>query len=1045
MTIVDATTLGCQASHKVSDHDILAFLKAVHGEDASVCFQTFDDRKEGKPRAHLAKNWHSDINNAALRELAVWNGQGAGAFHCVNETNGQGRTAKDIVGLNALFGDYDDGDPQNLDKLPPPSAIIRSKNGVHLYWFLAKGQPVEQFRAYQEMLIELTGSDKKVKDPSRVLRLPGFLHLKQPSDPYMVQLVELHPERRYSLSDFPTPDAKALKASKKRSSQPSIPISSTRTVEALEELVKQYRSKVNPAKLPSKRVNSIIDKVASTITSVSLGAGANSALYKASVMAATLLTRGGLSVGTVLETILETAKAHYSNQESKVAWNAAKDKDTAIGGLLAGVANAMAVLEPEQHKLTNAVVMDAQYVADMNIDYTAHKLTVVQSPIGTGKTTDLKRFIRDVLTKQPKQQIRLVLHRVALVEQWYEELRDLGFVAYNDSVLSNVKSHASVPLLVVTYDSLHLLDGSSFPNGLVVLDEVDQGLTHLLTCTETSVRETRYTAITVLQRLVRGSSHVVAMSATASDRDVEILKVLAESEDVQSYVNDHKPFQKRFKQLLSYDAAYSQVAADIKSGLNVAVVMDNAGMAMTMQDQLAKEYPGLPIACVTAETKNLYDLANINALVKQYQVFIYSPTLGTGVDICCKHFDNVVGIFNNPDITYQDNLQAIGRVRSPNGTVSVYIDPRMNWQETDEDYIKERYRLAQLALMPVQANPDTCLPDVHPLAEPIVAWQLGTLQYDARGRVAKAAKFWQSIRDAGHIVELAVTEEVTHTEGQLKEAKKALKVERAIRVSEAPVLSPEAFDALTAKKKADKLTPDQQLQVERAYCARALYGDVEAAVTPDEVVWYEKSGKKVLKTIRLAAMTPAQRVNADLTWTETTSVNGGLDGKFYVRDGDVLDKLLDALKPTLEAGQFSKYSLDGFMAVVKDLGVDAVRHLGVRVDLKDPCGTAKSLLELNGWDVECKNVRVTGTLTQSVSLREVVKVSVPEPEGNQGKASARQRLYSLTRTDLINQIATRLEQQVQAEPVKQDLYADVEIRRAEQEALRLAKQVDSEA
>lgn len=188
-------------------------------------------------------------------------------------------------------------------------------------------------------------------------------------------------------------------------------------------------------------------------------------------------------------------------------------------------------------------------------------------------------------------------------------------------------------------------------------------------------------------------------------------------------------------------------------------------------------------------------------------------------------------------------------------------------------------------------------------------------------------------------------------------------------------------------------------------------------------------------------MTHAQRVNADMTWTETTSANGGLDGKFYVRDGAVLDKLLDALKPTLEAGQFSKYSLDGFMAVVKDLGVDAVRHLGVKVTLSDPCGTAKSLLELNGYDVDGKEVRASVSASSNSLLKEKLKDGETGLELVQGKESNKMRIYTLTQNELLTQVKTRLQQQVQAEPVKQpDFFADIEARRAEQEAPRLAKQ-----
>ncbi|MHC5897629.1 MAG: hypothetical protein ACYTXN_39430, partial [Nostoc sp.] len=131
--------------------DVIGLLSAIHG-DNEVCFQTFDDSKGGNKS--LVGNWHGSINQATLNRIGTLNSKGAGVYFTVNQTDGQGRTSANIEGINALFIDLDGVEPQNLDRLPPASAVVQSKNGKHIYWFLNPGQDIRLFTPYQAMLSE---------------------------------------------------------------------------------------------------------------------------------------------------------------------------------------------------------------------------------------------------------------------------------------------------------------------------------------------------------------------------------------------------------------------------------------------------------------------------------------------------------------------------------------------------------------------------------------------------------------------------------------------------------------------------------------------------------------------------------------------------------------------------------------------------------------------------------------------------------------------------------------------------------------------------
>ena len=110
-----------------------------------------------------------------------------------------------------------------LDACPlPPSIRVETKKSVHAYWLLAGDNPgdvyADDWREVQRRLIAYFGSDDKIKNPARLMRLPGFDHLKL--DPTTkrnhrtpVRVVVFEPDRRFTLADlleaFPAPAEEA--------------------------------------------------------------------------------------------------------------------------------------------------------------------------------------------------------------------------------------------------------------------------------------------------------------------------------------------------------------------------------------------------------------------------------------------------------------------------------------------------------------------------------------------------------------------------------------------------------------------------------------------------------------------------------------------------------------------------------------------------------------------------------------------------------------------------------------------------------------------
>ena len=139
-------------------------------------FQTFDDNQSRASKS-LVSMLHGTLNSHA-KTLTNLNQKGAGIFVTVNQTNLNGRKANDIEKIRAVFLDLD-GSPLKpvLDHHLEPHIIVESSpSRWHAYWLC--DLPREKFSAVQLGLAYRFNGDTTVHDLPRVMRLPGFYHLK---------------------------------------------------------------------------------------------------------------------------------------------------------------------------------------------------------------------------------------------------------------------------------------------------------------------------------------------------------------------------------------------------------------------------------------------------------------------------------------------------------------------------------------------------------------------------------------------------------------------------------------------------------------------------------------------------------------------------------------------------------------------------------------------------------------------------------------------------------------------------------------------------
>ena len=129
------------------------------------------------------------INNDYAKFM---NGLGYGIHHSINTFYDKIRKAENIIRINYWVSDIDIGDKESqlkkIDSLIlPPSIITETKKGFHCYW-KARFATVENYKIIQEAINKSIGADEACKDITRLFRHPGFYHLKDKDNPFMVSL-----------------------------------------------------------------------------------------------------------------------------------------------------------------------------------------------------------------------------------------------------------------------------------------------------------------------------------------------------------------------------------------------------------------------------------------------------------------------------------------------------------------------------------------------------------------------------------------------------------------------------------------------------------------------------------------------------------------------------------------------------------------------------------------------------------------------------------------------------------------------------------------
>jgi hypothetical protein len=316
-----------------------------------------------------------------------------------------------------------------------------------------------------------------------------------------------------------------------------------------------------------------------------------------------------------------------------------------------------------------ALTVNRRYLGE--IPFPTSGLVGVKSAKGTGKTTALQEVVKQALNRN--KPVLLITHRIQLGKFLCEKVGIKWGVGYKEWGIQNTG---------LCIDSIWKLNPSDWEGAIIILDEVEQSLWHLLH--STTCKDKRVKILKLFQQLISKvlttGGLVIAQDADLSDVSLEYLQRLAGIQLTPwVVVNQWKP--EKAWDVTFYDSPnptplIQQLELDLLAGRKCYITTDSRSGRYSSEtierylkerlDKLRHLYPKTLI--VSSHTTNTPGheavdfVASINQKITEYDAVFVTPSLGTGISIDVQHFDRVYGIFQGviPDT---EARQALARVR----------------------------------------------------------------------------------------------------------------------------------------------------------------------------------------------------------------------------------------------------------------------------------------------------------------------------------------------------------------------------------------------
>ena len=385
--------------------------------------------------------------------------------------------------------------------------------------------------------------------------------------------------------------------------------------------------------------------------------------------------------------------------------------------------------------------INKEYLGDINI---TTNFTFIKSPKGTGKTyflegivNDCKRKIKNKKKVLPKS-VLLIGHRRSLISSIAKRLKLVSYFytkhidvtkfkkgqdeynldfADNDNEVDTVEKicfRKATPYFATSVDSLINLNPEKHKYDVVIIDEVEQVLSHL---TGDTIRENRNKCYLTFKHYIDVAEKVIVTDADLNELTVDAMWNFTTENIVKTgkiIVNQHQTLNGNLELYENKNHLKKDLFLSIQNNKRCFVSSNSKTQLLELEKSIKNTFVDKKVFIITSNNSEDYEtqnfINNIQNEIRKYDVILASPSLGTGVDISFpkkqKVIDYVYGIFESRINTHFDIDQQISRVRHPKN-VRVWISPEIHFFETNTDVIKREILAGEKEMNKlIRINPD---------------------------------------------------------------------------------------------------------------------------------------------------------------------------------------------------------------------------------------------------------------------------------------------------------------------------------------------------
>ena len=187
-------SLDIPSKEKALSQTLTFLIELDQSGDPTFNIEHYTDLPKGqpKPKPDPLRGRYANLSLAGVEQLLPRlmkiNEQGGGIFVARNQCDGH-RNEQNISRVRGVHADMDEVTPAQIEaviRALEPSIIVQSssKNRCQLYWQLADGEELskDEAKSINQCIVQYYGADPAAVDVSRLLRLPGFKHMKYRAD-----------------------------------------------------------------------------------------------------------------------------------------------------------------------------------------------------------------------------------------------------------------------------------------------------------------------------------------------------------------------------------------------------------------------------------------------------------------------------------------------------------------------------------------------------------------------------------------------------------------------------------------------------------------------------------------------------------------------------------------------------------------------------------------------------------------------------------------------------------------------------------------------